>query len=88
MQENKVLMKSHGNMCSGEGKINICVYGSKYQEHHDDIFYSMYYAKEAERGFHAEENHAVPGTFEVDIKPNEDKEITFLCSLSGEYGNL
>lgn len=70
-----------------KGKINICVYGSKYQEHHDDIFYSMYYAKEAERGFHAEENHAVPGTFEVDIKPNEDKEITFLCSLSGEYGN-
>ena len=70
-----------------KGKINICVCGSKYHEHIDDIFYGMYYEKEAERGFHAEENHAVPGTFEVEIKPNEDKEITFLCSLDGEYGN-
>ena len=71
-----------------KGKINICVSGSKYKEHIDDIFYSMYYKREFERGFEAEENHAVPGTFEIDIKPNEDKEITFLCSLdSEEYGN-
>lgn len=70
-----------------KGKINICVCGSKYQEYIDNIFYSMYYQKEAQRGFTAEENHAVPGTFEVEINPNEDKEITFLCSLDGEYGN-
>ena len=70
-----------------KGKINICVQGSKYIEHKNDIFYSMYYEKEEKRGFEAEENHAVPGTFEVEIKPNEDKEITFLCSLEGEYGS-
>ena len=47
----------------------------------------MFYQKEALRGFDAEENHAVPGTFEVEIKPNEDKEIVFFCSLDGENGN-
>ena len=71
----------------GDAKINMYVDGAKYKEHIDDIFYSMYYEKEAERGFDAEENHAVPGTFEIEINSNEDREITFLCSLDGEYGN-
>ena len=70
-----------------EGKINLCVSGASYKEHSNDIFYDMYYEKEKIRGFDYSENHAVPGTFEIDIKPNEDKEITFLCSLDGEYGN-
>ena len=70
-----------------KGKINLYVEGAKYNEYIDNIFYSMFYQKEALRGFDAEENHAVPGTFEVEIKPNEDKEIVFFCSLDGEYGN-
>ncbi len=70
-----------------KGKINLYVEGAKYREYIDNIFYSMYYEREALRGFDAEENHAVPGTFEVEIKPNEDKEIVFFCSLDGEYGN-
>lgn len=70
-----------------KGKINLYVEGAKYNEYVDNIFYSMFYQREALRGFDAEENHAVPGTFEVEIKPNEDKEIVFFCSLDGEYGN-
>ena len=70
-----------------KGKINLYVEGAKYNEYIDNIFYSMFYQREALRGFDAEENHAVPGTFEVEIKPNEDKEIVFFCSLDGEYGN-
>ena len=70
-----------------KGKINLYVEGAKYREYIDNIFYSMYYEREALRGFDSEENHAVPGTFEVEIKPNEDKEIVFFCSLDGEYGN-
>ena len=70
-----------------KGKINLYVEGAKYKEYIDNIFYSMFYQKEALRGFDAEENHAVPGTFEIEIKPNEDKEIVFFCSLDGEYGN-
>ena len=72
---------------NGNQKINIYVKNSKYKQYEDNIFYSMYYEKEKERGFDAYENHAIPGTFEVEIKPNEDKEITFLCSLEGKYGN-
>lgn len=71
----------------GKGKINLYVEGAKYNEYIDNIFYSMFYQKEALRGFDAEENHAVPGTFKVVINPNEDKEIVFFCSLDGEYGN-
>ncbi len=67
-------------------KINIGVKGAKYSEHENDIFYDMQYRIEKERGFDYQENHLVPGTFTVEIKPNEDKEIVFICSLDGDYG--
>lgn len=70
------------------GKINMCVSGSTYKEYNNNIFYGMYYEKEGLRGFDSEENHAVPGTFEIEIMPNEDKEVTFFCSLENdEYGH-
>lgn len=62
-------------------KINIGVKGSKYQKYNNNIFYNMHYKVEEERGFDCLENHLVPGTFEIDIKPNEDKVITFVCAL-------
>ena len=52
-----------------------------YYKHDNDIFNNMYYLKEDERGFYAEENHAVPGRYEVELKPNESKELTFVASL-------
>ena len=62
-------------------KVNVMVKNSKFEKHDNDYFKGMQYEKERERGFDYTENHLVPGTFCVDIKPNEDKEITFICSL-------
>ena len=53
----------------------------KYLRHSDDIFYNMYYFREEERGFESEENHYVPGVYNINLAPNEEKEITFVCSL-------
>ena len=53
----------------------------KYIEHYNDTFAHMFYIEEEKRGFYPEENHSVPGVFEVEIGAKEEKEITFICSL-------
>ena len=53
----------------------------KYIKHENDIFYNMYYIEEEKRGQGAIENHVVPGVYEIDIEPEEEKYITFVCSL-------
>ncbi len=53
----------------------------KYFKHIDDQFYNMYYLREQERGFENTENHCVPGVYSINIDPNEEKEISFVCSL-------
>lgn len=53
----------------------------KYLKHINDEFYNMYYPREEERGFTAEENHYVPGVYNINIAANEEKDITFICSL-------
>ena len=53
----------------------------KYIIHDNDTFNNMFYVEEEKRGFYPEENHAVPGVYEVEIKANEKKEISFVCSL-------
>ena len=52
-----------------------------YIEHKNDTFRNMFYIEEEKRGFFPEENHSVCGRFEIDIEPNEEKEIAFICSL-------
>lgn len=52
-----------------------------YIKHQNDIFKGMYYIEEEKRGQDAEENHIVPGRYEIDLEPNEEKYITFVCSL-------
>lgn len=52
-----------------------------YEPHNNDIFYNMFYIEEEKRGFFPEENHCVTGVFHVEIEPNEEKEIHFMCSL-------
>lgn len=52
-----------------------------YIEHFNDYFLNMYYIEEEKRGFYPEENHYVPGRFEIEIAPDEEKEISFVCSL-------
>ncbi len=54
---------------------------ARYVEHYNNIFRNMYYIEEEKRGLYPEENHYVPGVYEVEIEPNEEKEISLVCSL-------
>ena len=67
----------------GNSQTPIYLYVSEgnYQKHENDSFQNMFYIEEEKRGFCAEENHAIPGCYEITIKPNERKEITFVASL-------
>ena len=60
----------------------------KYLKHTNDIFYNMYYLREEERGFETEENHYVPGVYNINLAPNEEKDITFVCSLEENIDEL
>ena len=60
----------------------------KYLKHINDEFYNMYYPREAERGFCAEENLYVPGVYSINIAPNEEKVITFVCSLDEKIEDI
>ncbi len=53
----------------------------KYVEHQYDIFKNIFYIEEEKRGFYPEEDLIVPGRYEIELKPNEIKEFTFVCSL-------
>ena len=53
----------------------------QYIKHENDSFKNMYYIEEEKRGFNAEENHAIPGRYEIEINENEQKSITFVASL-------
>lgn len=75
---NKVKITIDGN---SHTPIYINCSEGKYMKHVDDTFYNMYYEKEAERGFTATENHTVPGVYNINIYPHEEKDITFVCSL-------
>src|SRR5699024_5424869 len=54
----------------------------------NDIFKNMYYIEEEKRGQEAVENHLVPGRYEVEIEPNTEKYITFVCSLEQNIEEL
>ena len=53
----------------------------EYIKHFNDTFFNMFYLEEEKRGFEPEENLSVPGRFEIQIEPGEEKEISFVCSL-------
>ena len=74
----------------GESKtpIYVNVSDGKYIMHDNDSFKNMYYVEEEKRGFCAEENHVVPGRYEIEIKPNEIKEVTFVASLEENIEEL
>ena len=68
--------------------IYMTVSDANYIEHHNDIFFNMFYIEEEKRGFEPEENHAVPGRFEITIEPEEEKEISVICSLEENIEEL
>lgn len=52
-----------------------------YIEHQNDKFKNMYYLEEEKRGFTPEEDHAVTGRYEIELEPNEEKDVEIICSL-------
>lgn len=67
----------------GNSHTPVYMYASEgeYREHQNDTFSNMFYIEEEKRGFYAEENHAVPGVYEIEIPAKQEKEISFICSL-------
>lgn len=59
-----------------------------YIEHQNDTFRNMFYIEEEKRGFSAEENHVVPGIYEVEIPAKTEKEISFVCSLEANIEEI
>ncbi|MBP3284952.1 MAG: glycogen debranching enzyme family protein [Clostridia bacterium] len=47
----------------------------------NDVFYNMSYRKERERGLNHIENQFMPGYFEVNLKPGEEKEIHIVFTI-------
>ncbi len=74
----------------GQAQTPIYMYSTdgKYITHQNDSFRNMFYIEEEKRGFCAEENHAIPGRYEIEIKPNENKEITFVTSLESNIEEI
>lgn len=52
-----------------------------YIKHDNNTFKDMFYIEEEKRGFYPKENHNVPGVYEVEIKPNEEKSISFVFGM-------
>ena len=75
---NKVRISVDGNSYT---PIYMNLSDGEYIPHENDSFNNMFYIEEEKRGFATEENHAVPGRYEVEIKAKEEKEISFVCSL-------
>ena len=75
-QKVKIVVDNHS-----ESPIYINVSAGEYIPHENDTFKNMFYIEEEKRGFCGEENHVVPGRYEIDIKANEEKEISFVCAL-------
>lgn len=59
-----------------------------YKEHVNDEFRNMYYIEEEKRGLDCEENLSVPGSYVVKLKANEEKYVTFICSLEENIEEL
>lgn len=60
----------------------------KYVEHTGDVYHNMFYPEEERRGFPAEENHAVPGVYEIDLEPEDTKAITMVCSMESNIEEI
>lgn len=53
--------------------VYLYISNGKYIEHYNDTFNNMYYVEEEKRGFFPEENHGVPGRYEIEIDANSRK---------------
>ena len=72
----------------GGNPIYMNITEGNYIQHQNDIFGGMFYIEEEKRGFEPVENHVVPGRFEIEIEPGEEKQISFICSLEENINEL
>ena len=85
IENNKVRLVINNN---SQNPIYMATSCGNYIKHDNDMFKNMYYLEEEKRGQGAIENHAVPGVYEIEIEPNEEKYITFICSLEQNIEEL
>ncbi len=78
VNKNKVKLIIDGNSTT---PVYMHLSEGEYHQHDNDTFFNMFYVEEEKRGFCPEENHAVPGVYEIEIPAKEEKEIYFVCSL-------
>lgn len=52
------------------------------------FFYNMDYPYEHERGLNATEDHYIPGYYEIELQPGEEKVITVVCSVDDSIESL
>lgn len=68
-----------------DGKSDFPVYmnlsDGRYTEYYNNTFRDMFYIEEQKRGFYPKENHSVTGVYDVDLAPNETKELHFICGF-------
>lgn len=83
VNENKIEVKIDGGT-----PIYMNISEGNYIQHQNDMFGGMFYIEEEKRGFEPEENHVVPGRFEIEIEPEKEKEISFICSLEEKIEEL
>ena len=79
----EVINKKVKIVVNGKGTYPIYLQSSdgQYISYENNSFNNMYYIVEEKRGFFPEENHAVPGTYEIEIEPEVEKEISIICSM-------
>jgi predicted glycogen debranching enzyme len=61
--------------------INIYCSDGKAKSLDDGWFYNMEYAMERERGLASTEDHYIPGYYDIEIKPSEERVITVIASV-------
>lgn len=67
--------------------INIYCSDGDFTSFEDSWFYNMDYAIERERGLSSTEDHYIPGCFDVEINPKEEKVVTFICTVDKDIDN-
>ena len=75
---------------NGKGAYPIYIQASegKYTEYYNNKFNNMYYIEEEKRGFFPEEDHSVPGTYEIELEANTEKEISVVCSMEDNIDEI
>lgn len=73
---------------NGHSPVYMYMTEGNYIEHYNDVFKNMYYIEEEKRGFYPEEDLIVTGRYEIELLPNEEKEVCFICSLENNIEEL